>query len=482
MSKVTIDDESSRLKQFIWEELDEHFFIAVIFRSDRRYFVQRHFEQQLFDLKSSSIRSKWRRCLLEVISNSLSPIYITSNEVQLMHEIFSWHLNYSNNYVKLRDNIDYLIDFEDLIGCYNSISLGDNNNNNNDTKSFILQPVTTLDAARKNIEMWKNLQENIIENTPNQSIDKRLKRKRTKTPILNTTTTLLPASSSPSSASSTTTTTESSFQFDRSSSTGWIQLDSKIVPFIKNHCDRLLPVEYLLKEHIITSSEDFSLRSLYIPVNNDDIHTFNSLIQQSSSSNFTLTNHSWLITLDHLIFRLKRLFFIRFISSPTNVDYIDYNQVVSFNGGLLTLNNSEKQHIPFIYINKRKYIPQINSMNFSSVSTFCMANKYELEYLRLITLYDYLSTDEQNDYSISLFSTNNLTLIPIDGYYEEKILTIISLNDFQYHECQRRLKQQKSLIYLEDNQPLSSGWWQPPVSSSKQKSLSQFKLQRPIFF
>ncbi|CAF5116490.1 unnamed protein product, partial [Rotaria magnacalcarata] len=99
------------------------------------------------------------------------------------HEIFSWHLNYSNNYVKLRDNIDYLIDFEDLIDCYNSISLGNNNNNNNnDTKSFIIQPVTTLDAARKNIEMWKNLQENIIENTPNQSVDKRLKRKRTKTP------------------------------------------------------------------------------------------------------------------------------------------------------------------------------------------------------------------------------------------------------------------------------------------------------------
>jgi hypothetical protein len=155
---------------------------------------------------------------------------------------------------------------------------------------------------------------------------------------------------------------------------------------------------------------------------------------------------------------------------------------VSFNGGLLTLNNSEKQRIPFIYINKRKYIPQINSMNFSSVSTFCMANKYELEYLRLITLYDYLSTDEQNDNSISLLSTNNLTLIPIDCYYEEKVLTIISLNDFQYHEYQRRFKQQKSLIYLEDNQPLSSGWWQPPVSSSKQQNLSQFKLQRPFFF
>jgi hypothetical protein len=32
MSNIMIDDESSRLKQFIWEELDENFFLAVIFR------------------------------------------------------------------------------------------------------------------------------------------------------------------------------------------------------------------------------------------------------------------------------------------------------------------------------------------------------------------------------------------------------------------------------------------------------------------
>ncbi|CAF2826556.1 unnamed protein product [Rotaria sp. Silwood2] len=467
-----IDDESSRLKHFIWEELDENFFIAVIFRSGRRYFVQRHFEQQLFDIKSSLIQNKWRRCLLEVISNSSSPIYITLNEVQLMHDIFSWHLNYSTNYLKLRENIDYIIDFEDLIDCFNSMSLDDNNNNNNNTKSFIIQPVTTLDAARKNIEMWKNLQENIIESNTNQTVDKRVKRKRTRTPILNTPTiTPTPA--------------KSSFRFDQSSLTGWIQLDSKIVPFIKKQCDRLLPVEYLLKEHIISSSEDFSLRSLYIPINEDDIYIFNNLIRQSSSSSsskFILTNYSSLITLDHLIFRLKRLFFIRFLSSPINVDYIDYNQVMSYNGGLLTLINNKKQHIPFIYINKQKYIPQMNNMNFSFISTFCMANKYELEYLRLIALYDYLSSDENNDNFISLLSINNLTLIPIDCYYEEKSLEIISLNNFHYNEYQRRFEQQKSLIHFEDNQQLSSGWWQPPASSSKQKSLSHIKLQRPIFF
>ncbi|CAF0843006.1 unnamed protein product [Rotaria sordida] len=477
MSNVMIDDESSRLKHFIWEELDENFFIAVIFRSGRRYFVQRHFEQQLFDIKSSLIQNKWRRCLLEVISNSLSPIYITLNEVKLMHEIFSWHLNYSNNYIKLHENIDYIIDFEDLIDCFNSISLdGNNNNNNNNMKSFIIQPVTTLDAARKNIEMWKNLQENIIENNSNQTIDKRVKRKRTRTPILNTPT-VTPAP------------TKSSIPFDQSSPTGWIQLDSKIVPFIKKQCDRLLPVEYLLKEHIISSSEDFSLRSLYIPINQDDIHIFNNLFRQSSSLSlkFILTNYSSLITLDHLIFRLKRLFFIRFLSSPINIDYIDYNQVMSYNGGLLTLINNKKQHIPFIYINKQKYIPQINHINFSFISTFCMANKYELEYLRLIALYDYLSSDDNNDNLINLLSINNLTLIPIDCYYEDKFIKIISLNDFHYHEYQRRFKQQKSLIYFEDNQQLSSGWWQPPASSSsssssKQKPLSQFKLQRPIFF
>lgn len=271
---------------------------------------------------------------------------------------------------------------------------------------------------------------------------------------------------------------------DYTSSTGWIQLDSKIVPFIKKYCDRLLPIDYLLKEHIITSSEDFSLRSVYIPINTDDIHTFNNLICQlpSALSSFVLTNHSALITLDHLLFRLKRIFFIRFILSPTNIEYIDYNQVMSYNGGFLTLNNNPKEHIPFIYLNKQRYIPQINTMNFSSISTFCMANKYELEYLRLIALYDYLSSDENETIYINLLSTNSLTLIPIDCYYNEKYITTISFNNFHYHEYQRRYKQQKSFTHFEDNLQLSNGWWQPPVSSSRQRPLSQFKLQKPIFF
>jgi hypothetical protein len=158
---------------------------------------------------------------------------------------------------------------------------------------------------------------------------------------------------------------------------------------------------------------------------------------------------------------------------------------MSFNGGLLTLINNSKQRIPFIYINKQKYIPQINEINLSFTSTFCMANKYELEYLRLILLYDYLSSDENNDNLINLSSINNLTLIPIDFYSEQNFLSIISLNDFHYHEYQRRTQQQKNLINYDDNQQLSSGWWQPPISSSssrQKRPLSHFKLQRPIFF
>ncbi|CAF1284139.1 unnamed protein product [Adineta steineri] len=461
-----IDDESSRLKHFLWEELDENFLIAVIFRSGRRYVVQRHFEQQLLDIKSSSLQNKWRRCLLDVITRSSSPIYITLNEVELMHEIYSWHLNYANNYIKLRENIDYIIDFENLIDCFNSLGLVDNSNY---LQSFMIQPVTTLDEARKNIEKWKNLQETINENnTHQQTIDKRVNRKKPKT--------------------STITSTESAPLCDQSSTTGWLQLDSKIVPFIKKQCDRLLSVDYLLKEHIISSSEDFSLRPLYIPIEHDDICTFNTLIRQSSSSllfNSILTKHSSLITLDHLIFRLKRLFFIRFLSSPINNDYIDYHKIMSFHGGLLTIIDSKKQHLPFIYINKIKYIPQLNNLNSSLIATFCIANKYELEYLRLISLYDYLASDENDDILKILLTTNNLTLIPIDYYCEQNLQTTISLNDFHYHEYQRRTQQQKNLNNYDDNQSSSSslsGWWQPPTSSKQKRPLSHFKLQRPIFF
>ena len=160
-----------------------------------------------------------------------------------------------------------------------------------------------------------------------------------------------------------------------------------------------------------------------------------------------------MITLDHLIFRLKRLFFIRFLSSPINIDQIDYQKIMSFNGGLLTLlnQNKQQQRIPFIYINKQVYIPHINEINLSSISTFCMANKYELEYLRLISLYDYLSSDENNDKLIHFLSNNNLNLIPIDFYSEQKYSMIMSFQDFHYHEYQRRTQQQKNLIYYDDD-------------------------------
>jgi hypothetical protein len=257
-----------------------------------------------------------------------------------------------------------------------------------------------------------------------------------------------------------------------SSSTGWLQLDSKIVPFIRKHCDRLLPVEYLLKEHVISSSEDLFLRSLYIPISQEDIEKFQILIEEISSQ-------SLLITLDHLIFRLKRLFFIRFLSSPIHFEQIDYKKIMSFNGGLL---NRTKQRIPFIYINKQKYIPETKELNSSSILTFCIANKYELEYIRLIYLYDYLSSDENNDSLIKLLSISNLTLIPLNFYCEQNSFTIISLQDFHYHEYQRRSQQEKNLISYNDDSQISSGWWQPPASSKQKRPLSHFKLQRPILF
>ncbi len=47
MSNLLVDDQSSRLKQFAWEELDEHFFLAVIFRCvgerERDFLLERTF-------------------------------------------------------------------------------------------------------------------------------------------------------------------------------------------------------------------------------------------------------------------------------------------------------------------------------------------------------------------------------------------------------------------------------------------------------
>ena len=142
--------------------------LLYLISSGRRYVVQRHFEQQLLDVKSSFLQNKWRHCLYDVIHKYHAPIYITCHEVELMHEIFSWHLNYAKNHLKLRENVDYIVNFEDLVDSFQSLT----SNEGYLSTSSIIQPVTTLDAARKNIELWKSLQGNVSQTESNEDVHK----------------------------------------------------------------------------------------------------------------------------------------------------------------------------------------------------------------------------------------------------------------------------------------------------------------------
>lgn len=268
-------------------------------------------------------------------------------------------------------------------------------------------------------------------------------------------------------------------------STGWLQLDSKSVPFIQRQSDRLLPVEYLLREHLIASCDEFHLRSFYIPISNDDIDIFHTLMRPSSSIPLILTLHSSLVTLDHLLFRLKRLFFVRFLSSPSELDSIDYQQVMSLNGGLVTVNsgqNGTQHRIPFVHINKQKFIPQLDQLFCSFKSPFHLASKYQSEYLRLMFLYDGLSSNEPSNELNNVLAAQILSLVPVQCCYDERFITTISFHDFHYHEYQRRSQQRKNLVPSNDQSSLSTGWWQPPMSSKETRSLTHFKLQRPILF
>ena len=268
--------------------------------------------------------------------------------------------------------------------------------------------------------------------------------------------------------------------FNDSASTGWLQLDSKLVPYIRKQCDRLLSVDYLLKERLISAADDVTLRGFYLPMEVDDIKRFNQLlvelVPRSSSSYLNLKKQSALITLDHLLFRLKRLFFIRSLPSP--LETIDDRQVMSFHGGLISVSN-QQQRIPFIFIKKQKYIPQLEQDHSSSISTFCVANRDELEYLRLVAFYDYLASEENPTYVNRLLSIQSLVLIPVQCRYHEHSFTSVSLHDFHFHEYQRRTQQQQQKIFAHADDSMSDGWWQPP---KQKRPLNHFKLQRPIFF
>lgn len=329
--------------------LNSHFF-----SSNRRYVVQRYFEQELKRIKSSKDQLKWQQCLSDLIQQTNSHYSLTQIEINLMNEIFSWHLNRRQS-MHLNRTYDYLLDFDDLL------------------------------------ERYQNTQ-----------ID-------------------------------------------------WLQIDSKLVPFIQKYRDYLLPIEYLLKENLISSSEDHLLEPFYIPMSQDDFNRFGTYLTQLSS----------FITLEHFIFRRKYLLFLRF----NHQTIIDPKPIMRLKGGLLTLNRFSRQRIPYIYINQQKYIPQID---IKSSSTFCLANQYEFEYLRLIMLYDSLAIDDENEYSKLFLQQTNLTLIPIDCFCDEKSCTNISLKDFHFHEYQRRLQHESNL---------SNGCWQTPHSSS-----SNLYYKQPILF
>ena len=113
--------------------------------SGRRYVAQRHFEQQLFFVQSPVIQEKWRRTFFELMSKAFVFLSLTPNESNLLNEINSWHLNMSAGDARL----DNLLDFDDLFDCSTSFP------SSSTPVAFLFQPMTTLAAASRTLELWK---------------------------------------------------------------------------------------------------------------------------------------------------------------------------------------------------------------------------------------------------------------------------------------------------------------------------------------
>ncbi|CAF4417313.1 unnamed protein product, partial [Rotaria sp. Silwood2] len=108
-------DESSRLKQFAWEQWDNQV-IAVIFRPGHngldRYVLKRYVEQVLFQ----SDRWKYLSLYFSSISPPLIRAYsLTSNEIELIRQILDYHLN-DKFRLRITQLNDQLINYEDFTG------------------------------------------------------------------------------------------------------------------------------------------------------------------------------------------------------------------------------------------------------------------------------------------------------------------------------------------------------------------------------
>ncbi|CAF2692744.1 unnamed protein product [Rotaria sp. Silwood2] len=474
-------DESSRLKQFAWEQWDNQV-IAVIFRPGHngldRYVLKRYVEQVLFQ----SDRWKYLSLYFSSISPPLIRAYsLTSNEIELIRQILDYHLN-DKFRLRITQLNDQLINYEDLLDFISRLQeLYDKNSNlynhiqQNNGKipliptihSLYILPSSTVKSISSSVIVQSKINpvKSSSINIPSISQSNKIQESTTITNNHQISSSTIKIQSNISISSEHCPISLNNAKIDGN---GWIQINNVYIPFIiKNH-QRFVPYQVLVSCKILEIDE---LGTTLIHATTTDISLINSMIHDCKIYNEQIPENALLINVYYILIGTKNLIYIKILpkDNPTLKINRQYKNVLSLHGGALYIKN---YLIPFVCSSHHSYIPlntilniypnlQIKLKNFARVPHI-----NQLDYLQLVQMYynedkllslDTLLIDMKDLYQTDIVLSKTMTLI--EYHAKEKIkfeqkLTLINNLSTNKRKNQESFENKQKL--KKSNQPTST--------------------------
>ncbi|CAF0938529.1 unnamed protein product [Rotaria sordida] len=430
-------DESSRLKQFAWEQWDNQV-IAVIFRPGHygldRYVLKRYVEQVLYQ----SERWKHLSPYFSSISSLVRSYSLTSNEIELIRRILDYHLN-DRFHLRITQTNDQLINYEDLLDFISHLQeLYDKNSNFYPIINGKIPSIPTIHSSYNLPSLTKSIISSLVQSKINPvksssiiipSISQSNKTEESKIQIKSNQSNI----SIPSEYCSI------SLNNAKIDGNGWIQINNVYLPFIiKNH-QRFVPYQVLVSCKILEVNE---LRTTLIHATSIDITLINTMIRDCKINNEQIHENALLINVYYVLIGTKNIIYVKILPKDNPISKINrqYKNVLSLHGGSLYIKNFL---IPFVCSSQHSYIPLNNILNIYPNLQIKLKNfarvphTNELDYLQLVQMY----YNEEN-----LLSLDTLLINMKDLYHTEIILSkTMTLIEYQINE-KNKFEQKLNLI------------------------------------
>ncbi|CAF1475558.1 unnamed protein product [Adineta steineri] len=497
-------DESSRLKQFAWEQWDDQV-IAVIFRPGSygldRYVVKRYAEQVLYQSQ------RWKQLSLyfSSISPSIRAYSLTSYEMELMRRIFDYHLGEKLPF-RITQSNDQLIGYEDLLDFIahaqklsNSNPLSQKNifHSNNEKKpsipsihsSYILpstiKPLMSLSSTSNELKTYP-VKSSSINNSLSLQSNKLLSSK-----IVTNSQHSTQSSNNSSNISIPPELCPTSLHTARIDGSGWVQINNVYLPFIVKNRQRLVPYQVLVACKILELDE---LRSILIRASSADIILINSMIRECKINNEQIPENAFLINVYHILIGTKNFIYVKILpkANPTSKINRQYKSILALQGGAFSITT---RIIPYICTSNHTYLPLDSILNiypnlYAQLKALARVPRTnELDYLQLVQMYydgqelplDTLLIDIEDLNQTQIIPSKNMTLIEHHAREKSKLeQQIILLNNSltnkrknqETHDNKQIQQKLKTSNQIQQSTTTSSrpptGYYPLPSSSNQQ--------------